>query len=189
MSEACKYEAILACGHNQIVDVPGGYQTTCYACQPQWGSTVQVIAYRRVVNPPKPVDPNAWHVDIAYREWVIYGFEGHRLEKIAPAVLYIDTGIPSVGAIDLPFEFPVSDETYRYVEFRRETKWGWRFSPNNHAPVEWTLANSKDEALKAARVWAEHYDGQRPGRTIFKDALNDIRELPLVPDGLKGEGK
>jgi hypothetical protein len=116
-----------------------------------------------------------FHLQICRREWVLWGHgprpAGHPrfMCNISPAVMTL--GNPPQTR---PFEpFAGSAEVYERV-----TMWGWRFRGENElSSTKWGLAETREEALKAAEKFVQHKLEHMPlyGRTL-RLALGDVQE-------------
>lgn len=121
-----------------------------------------------------------WHLEISNREWVVWGYKGScGIGHVAPAVTTMKFG---PRTIELKFRLPdgynSGDDYVEAVELRRETKYGWRFKTNDNVhDTSWVLADTREEALAAARKYAEEQvNPHRPDETDeFLEAMDDTR--------------
>ena len=134
-----------------------------------------------------------FHLQLCYREWVIWGY-GPRyqtVDHIYPANIPVKTQIPgdSDFSFDIPFRLPEKIKGLGDpVVYEKKTCWGYTFRSDDlcHS-IGWDLYNSKEEAIETARKWAKEEDDRHRGAVKYSGmsmsaALEDIREYTCFFD-------
>jgi len=121
-----------------------------------------------------------WHVQIRITEWVLWGYGPERMvEHIEAACTHVNMG-PKIGTFSMPFELPEHRKGSTLpppVEYERKVAVGWRFKTNDLLhDCGWNLADSEEDALKAARAWAQERRNPHKGVPL-EAALDDIRRI------------
>jgi len=122
------------------------------------------------------VEKCRWHLHIAYREWVVWGY-GRSLEDSIGHVsqAYYEGQSPLPWSI--PFTLPEHNPKSGLrppQEIRRVKSWGWRFRTNDGInDTNWHLAESRSQCLTDAKVFLER--SERPNSSL-NCAIKDVRE-------------
>jgi hypothetical protein len=149
------------------------------------------------VAPPEPPkvyeSPCEFHVQLWEGDWVIWGYGplkqvGGNVRHTAPAVVTLG-GKGKVPLMDFPFELPKPYEGGgEPQEYERKHAWGWQFRSNDlRVDTGWHLAETREQAIEDARVWAEEQDS-RDGwvyhghREPMAHAVRDVRQYQCFFD-------